>query len=81
MSPAGGQKLGWIMVVRVKWEYYWKLPYVVTSSSVFTSCPFQGSKFTTNWSHMRSKFMACDSFVNASRTVRIEKIAVCATCI
>jgi hypothetical protein len=41
----------------------------------------RGSKFTTKWSHMRSKFMECDSFVNASSTVRIEKIAVCATCI
>jgi hypothetical protein len=30
----------------------------------------QGSKFSTKWSHMRSKFMECGSFVNASRTVR-----------
>jgi hypothetical protein len=31
----------------------------------------QGSKFMTKWSHMRSKFMGCDSIVNAIRTVRM----------
>jgi hypothetical protein len=32
----------------------------------------QGSKFMTKWSHMRSKFMGCDSIVNAIHTVRIQ---------
>jgi hypothetical protein len=34
----------------------------------------QGLKFMTKWSHMRSKFMGCDSIVNAIRTVRIQKL-------
>jgi hypothetical protein len=28
----------------------------------------------TKWSHMRSKFMGCDSIVNAIRTVRIQSL-------
>jgi hypothetical protein len=38
----------------------------------FGSWLVQGSKFMTKWSHMRSKFMGCDSIVNAIRTVRIQ---------
>jgi hypothetical protein len=34
----------------------------------------QGSKFMTKWPHLRSKFMGCDSIVNAIRTVRIQKL-------
>jgi hypothetical protein len=53
------------------WPLYWK----VWEGSVGPKGPKgQGSKFMTKWSHMRSKFMGCDSIVNAIRTVRFQKL-------